>query len=80
MCQKCVDAVKKYYPKLPKKHYGDLLMNATAFPFGQPEYIAKQLKELRRKTDGSLDGAITYAHQQLHKGMARRKGKRWLKE
>lgn len=71
MCQKCIDAVKKHYPNLPKKDYGELLMSATAFPFGQPEYIEKQLKELKRKTDGTLDGAIAYTHQQLHRAMAK---------
>lgn len=71
MCQKCIDAVKKHFPKLPKKHYGELLMSATAFPFGEPEYIEKQLKELKRKTDGTLGGAIAYAHRKLDEAMTR---------
>lgn len=69
MCQQCVDAVKRHYPKLPKRYYGELLMSATAFPFGQPEYIEKQLNKLRKHTDGTLGGAIAYAHRQLHRAM-----------
>ena len=74
MCKKCVDAVKRHYPKLPKSQYGNLLMSATAFPFGSPAYIEKQLRQLRKHTDGTVDGAIAYAHRQLHKGMAKIKG------
>jgi len=75
MCQKCVDAVKKYFPSLRKKDYGELLMSATAFPFGSPAYIEGQLKKLSHKSDGSLLGAIGYAHEQLDKQMAKRRRK-----
>ncbi len=70
MCQKCFDAVKKYYPRLPEKHYGDLLMGATAFPFGDAETVERQLKELIEKTDGTLEGAYAFAAAELDKGMA----------
>ncbi len=65
MCQKCVDLVKQYYPELPEDDYGDLLMSATAFPFGGPETVERQLKELREKTDGTLQGAIRFACEEL---------------
>ena len=76
MCKKCVDAVKRHYPKLPKSQYGNLLMSATAFPFGSPAYIEKQLRQLRKHTDGTVDGAIAYAHRQLHKAWRRSKARR----
>lgn len=67
MCKKCIALVKKFYPDLPESDYGDLLMSATAFPFGGPEIIEEQLRELREKTDGSLWGAIAFANQELLK-------------
>ena len=65
MCQKCVDAVAKYFPKLRKKDYGSLLMGATAFPMGDAKYIKKQLRELSKNTNGTLEGVLIYAHRQL---------------
>ena len=69
MCQKCVDAVKKYFPKLPKKHYGDLLMGATAFPVGDAKTIERQLKELVRRKATTLPAALAYAQRQLDQQM-----------
>ena len=45
MCQECVDACKEYFPDR-EKDWGDLLMSFTAFPFGDPDKIKKQLKHL----------------------------------
>jgi len=75
MCQKCVDAVKKYFPNLRKKDYGELLMSATAFPFGSAAYVEGQLKQLAHKSDGIL-GAIAYAHKQLDEQMTKWRRKR----
>lgn len=61
MCERCVELLKQYYPHLSEADAGELLMGATAFPFASPEYIEKQLKELREKTDGSLHGALVFA-------------------
>jgi hypothetical protein len=67
MCEKCVEAVKKWYPELPEDQWDDLLMDATCFPFGSPEMVEKQLKELREKTDGTLGGAIIFANEEMDK-------------
>ena len=69
MCEKCVEAATRYFPNLSEHEIGELLMGATAFPFGDAEYIEKQLAELKEKTDGTLDGALTYAANQLHEDM-----------
>jgi hypothetical protein len=70
MCQKCVDAVKRYYPDLPESDYGTLLLGATAFPFGGPDIIEKQLAEVLAASDGTLDGALAYAEREMDKAMA----------
>lgn len=64
MCKECADLAKKYYPDLPEEDLGELL-SATAFPFGDPAYLEKQLIELREKTDGTLHGAIVFAHEEM---------------
>ena len=72
MCQQCTDLVKKYYPELPDDHYGELLINATAFPHTDPNdspYLENQLKELIENTDGTLGGAINYANKQTEEEM-----------
>lgn len=65
MCQKCLEAVKKYYPHLTGEDVGLLLWSATAYPMGGPEQIERQLKEVRAATDGTLDAAIGYATKQM---------------
>jgi hypothetical protein len=72
MCQKCVKHVKKYFPKLTESEHYDLLMSATAFPFGTPKQIRKQLRELRTKTDGSLEQATAFADNRLTVAMENR--------
>jgi len=70
MCQKCADLVQKYYPKLSDEQHGALLFNATCFPFGNPEDVERQLKELVEKTDGTLDGALAFADTEMEAAMA----------
>lgn len=70
MCQKCVDAVKLYYPKLPEKKYGDFLFGTTCFPFGEPERVAEQLATMKRDTDGSVEAAYVYAERTTDMAMA----------
>ena len=65
MCQKCVDAVQKYYPNLPEEDWSRLLWGATAFPMGDAEQIEEQLAELIENTDGSLESALAYADKQM---------------
>lgn len=69
MCKICVMAVAKYYPELKDPDIGELLMSATAFPFGGPKTIIRQLRELKANTDGTLDAAVAYACAQLDKSM-----------
>ncbi len=65
MCNKCVLALQKYYPGLTEGEQWEVLMNATAFPFGSSSLIERQLKEVREATDGSFGQAIGYADRQL---------------
>ncbi len=69
MCQKCVEAVKKYYPHLPEDKYGDLLMSATGFPFVSVEIVEEQVKKLAEKTDGTIEAAVAYANHLLDEEM-----------
>jgi len=69
MCEQCALAVEWHYPKLSDEERGELLMSATCFPFGSPETIEAQLVELKEKTDGTLHGAIVWAHQELDRQM-----------
>ena len=64
MCEKCVELVDKYYPSFSDQEKSDLLICATCFPFGQPEDIERQLKELVDNTDGTLDGAMSFAEKE----------------
>ena len=48
MCKECVHAVKKYFPFADDENeVGDILMSYTAFPFGGPEIVEPQVKNLR---------------------------------
>ncbi len=69
MCEKCIAAVQEYYPDLPEDKWDDLLWGATAFPMGSPEQIEGQLAEMRDNTDGSLEGALSYADEIMRKAM-----------
>jgi hypothetical protein len=51
MCAKCFEAARSIFPGVPEGEVGNFLMNCTAFPLAEPEYIEKQLKELRAKTN-----------------------------
>lgn len=53
MCQRCVDAVKKYFPDCPVKEYGNFLLEATPFPCGtaqDTETALRRHKQARCKT------------------------------
>ena len=70
MCQKCADAVCKWYPEFSEEDQGELLWGATCFPFGEPEDVDRRLQELRTHTDGTLSGAMQYAEAQQDRAMA----------
>lgn len=65
MCQRCVDAVRKYYPQVSDEDMGDFLMAATAFPAGGSDLIERQLKEAKEATDGSVEAACAFACAQV---------------
>ena len=69
MCEQCALAVEWHYPHLTDAERGEILMSATCFPFGSPEMIDAQLAELREKTDGTLLGALVFAHAELDRQM-----------
>lgn len=71
MCNQCIETVKKWFPLLPEDQYGELLVSGTAFPMGDPEYIAAQVEELAKHSDGTLDSALAYAHEQFRAEAAR---------
>jgi hypothetical protein len=76
MCEKCVEAVKRWYPELPENQWSGLLLGATCFPFGGPEQVEEQLKELREKTDGTLRGALKFADDEMCAEMDRYQDRR----
>ena len=49
MCEKCIEALNRYFPNLSEKEAGDLLWNETTFPFGTAERIVKQLQDLANR-------------------------------
>ena len=70
MSQQTFDLVKKYYPHLSDEDLGDLLMEATCFPFGSLEQVEKNLIELIENTDGTLEGAFIFANEKLDRQWA----------
>lgn len=67
MCEKCVAAVKKWFPKVAKKDYGDLLMSATCFPLCGAKMVKKQLRQMAKKGITTLEEASAYACDELFK-------------
>ena len=49
MCQKCLDAINKYLPDLSHQEAMEVLWSQTAFPFGGPEQIERQLAEFQAR-------------------------------
>ncbi len=67
MCEECQNLVDRYYPHFTDEDKMDLLWSATCFPFGFPEQLEPQLRELRRRTDGSLNAAKAFADTSMTK-------------
>ena len=72
MCIKCVEAVKKIWPKASRKERSDLLWDATAFPFADPETIVKQLKKAYKKSKGNVKLALIQADKAMIHAMRRK--------
>ena len=69
MCQRCVEAVKRYWPDLPQGDYGRLLWNCTAFPVAMPETIEQQVRDMAERSGCDLGKAIQIADQELDEAM-----------
>ena len=69
MCQKCVDAVEQYFPAVKHEDVGVLLFGATCFPFGGPEDVERQLREMHDAGVSTLDGAHAYAEREMDAAM-----------
>lgn len=65
MCRACENLVNRYYPHLSDEDKIDLLMSATAFPFAHPDTLEGQLRRLRKRTDGTLNGAKDFADRSM---------------
>lgn len=65
MCEKCKEAIDKYWTGLPEPLIGELLMNATCFPFGDHNMVAKQLRQMSRRSNQNVEKAIILAHRDL---------------
>jgi hypothetical protein len=70
MCQKCLDAVRKYWPGLSSEDMNTLLWEGTAFPFGSGDVIAGQLKKLAERSGRDLEKALTLAWNDMSAAMA----------
>jgi hypothetical protein len=68
-----IELARKYYPHLNDEDLGDLLIETTCFPFGNPEKVEKNLIELIENTDGTLEGAIEFANEQMQEEWAKHK-------
>ena len=69
MCVKCVEAVREFFPAVAEKDYGELLYNATCYPFGGPEDVARQLREMYHLGITTVDAACAYACDETDKAM-----------
>lgn len=69
MCQKCVDAIQKYWPNLPETDWHDLLWAATAYPFGDGDYVAAQVKEKAEQSGQDLGCAMAIAEAEMDLAM-----------
>lgn len=69
MCQKCVDAIKEYWPNLPEERWSDLLFNCTCYPCGDGDDVAKQVKEMAEKSGQDLNKACQIACDEMDEAM-----------
>ncbi len=69
MCQKCLDAVKRYWPDLPKEDYGELLFSCTAFPFADLETTKQQIREMAEKSGRDLLKAMVIAEEETREAI-----------
>ncbi len=71
MCQQCFDAIRHHWPDLPRKDYGRLLFEATSYPAGDGEQVARQVAEMAEKSGQCLEAAMAIADRELDEAMAK---------
>lgn len=71
MCEKCLEAVRRYFPKVREVDAAELLVSATSYPFGEHREIARQLRNLSRRKhcDGTLATACAIADTDMDRAM-----------
>lgn len=74
MCQKCVEAVKKHWPKLPESQYSSLLLGCTAWPCAGPEETERQLKDMAIRSGQDLGMAMAIADTETREAMSQLEG------
>lgn len=68
----CVRLAKEHFGEnLSEKEVSYLLWNATAFPFGDVDYIEEQLAEAAKYSNGHVGVAVDLATRMLEKAMER---------
>ena len=75
MCQACVGAIQKYWPKLSEDEYSDLLYSATAYPAGDAEQVVAQIKEMAQRSGCNLGVAIRLAVEDTEKAARSRRSR-----
>jgi hypothetical protein len=69
MCQKCLDAVRRWFPEIGENDIGELLWGATCFPFGGPEQVEEQLRKMHDKGLTTADEAMAYSDSEMERQM-----------
>ena len=70
MCQRCVEAVKRYWPDLPQGDYGRLLWSCTAFPAAKPETVEQQVRDMAERSGCDLGKAMKIVDEETNAAMA----------
>ncbi len=50
MCQRCLDALREFFPAVPAAEAGNFLFSCTCYPCGEPADVRGQLAKLREQT------------------------------
>ena len=69
MCQKCVDAIKKYWPDLPEEDWRHLLWGATPYPCGSAEDVVQAIRQMAERSGCDVGLACAIADTELERDM-----------
>lgn len=64
-----IDLAKRIFGTHSDKEAHDLLWFATCFPFGSILHVARQLKDLRIRSNGNFDVAMAIADKEMEEAM-----------